>query len=336
MSADFSSNFDPRDATPEPERRWVRWKNAMAGLLRRDLDGRWGGQLLRIASDMILICDESLTILHHNRAFLKAVGYTTGSFRGLSLNDFFPSEERAGVAEAFADWRRGHAAGMRFQAGLLTTKGRRPGDFRVVRSRNRAGSFLYYLVAREMNEAKKPAQGSSEERSDPFFRGLPVAAWRTDSDFRITHAFGSLWPELGAASEDLVGELVGHRHGSLLPGVLQSIDCSDTAAGMSLQTEADFQGQRYSVTVEPFLDAGGRVVGTVGILRRAAHHSAVDRLYGETVSAARHRHHGAPVVPSLGTRIVNARVPKFNGPAGDETEPLLSSDSLGSMPGLPS
>lgn len=336
MNAAFPSSSDPRDATPEPERRLVRWKNAMAGLLRRDLDGRWGGQLLRIASDMIVICDESLTILHHNRAFLKAVGYTSGCFRGLSLNDFFPAEERDGVAEAFTDWRRGHAAGMRFQAGLLTTKGRRPGDFRVVRSKNRDGSFLYYVVAREVNESRKPGQTTAEDDSDPFFRGLPVAAWRTDSALRITHAFGSLWPELGAASEDLIGELVGHRHDSLLPGVLQSIDCSDSVAGMSLQTEVESQGQPYSVTVEPFLDATGRVVGTVGILRRAARRSAMERDYRQPVSGSRHRHHASPVAPSLGISIVTTRVPKFTGLDGDETEPLLAPEGHRSMPGLPS
>ncbi len=336
MKSAVPSSVVPIDATPEPERRLVRWKNAMAGLLRRDLDDRWGGQLLRIASDMIMICDESLTILHHNRAFLKAVGYSSGCFRGLYLNDFFPAEERDGVAQAFADWRRGHAAGMRFQAGLLTTKGRRPGDFRVVRSKNHDGSFLYYVVAREVNEARKPGQAPSEEDSDPFFRGLPVAAWRTDYALRITHAFGSLWPELGAASEDLIGELVGHRHDSLLPGVLQTIDCSDTVAGMSLQTEVESEGQIYSVTVEPFLDTTGRVVGTVGILRRAARRAAMERHYRQPVSGSRHRHHLSPVAPSLGISIVTARVPKSTGIDRDETKPLLAPEGHRSMPGLPS
>lgn len=310
----------------------------MAGLLRRDLDGRWGAQLLKIASDMIVICDESLTILHHNRAFLKAVGYSDGSFRGSNLNDFFSSDERDGVNEAFADWRRGHAAGMRFQAGLLSTKGRRLSDFRAVRSRNRDGSFLYYLVAREAAETKKPGQTNVSDDTDPFFRGLPVAAWRTDAGLRITQAFGSLWPELGAASEDLVGELFGRRHDSLLPQVLQSIDCSDAVSGMSLQTEVEVEGQHYNVTVEPFLDGSGRLVGTVGILRRAVPQMLFSENYRRTASApaSRYRHHAPPIAPNLGISIVTTRVPKFVERDEDATQPVYGSENYRSLPGLPS
>lgn len=332
----FSAPAAESAVAPETERRLVRWKNAMAGLLRRDPEARWGAQLLRIASDMIVICDESLTILHHNRAFLKAVGHTSGSFQGLWLGDFFPSEERDGVSDAFGDWRRGHAAGMRFQAGLLTMKGRRPCEFRAVRSRNRDGSFLYYLVAREAVEAKTPGRPPAEGDTDPFFRGLPVAAWRTDGSLRITQAFGSLWPELGAASEDLVGERFGRRHDSLLPEALQAIDCSDALAGMSLQTELEREGTRYNVAVEPFLDASGGIVGTVGILRRAARPAPVpDRR--ETAPRSRVRHPSPAVASSLRIDIVTGRVPRFDEPDEDATQPVLPCETRrGATPGLPS
>jgi PAS domain S-box-containing protein len=299
-------------SAPKPWRRIGRWRRALAELFRRGDEERWGAQLLRISSDIMIVCGDDLAILHHNRAFLKAVGYGEGCFRGTSLTDFFPSREREGVLEAFSEWRLGHAAGMRFQAPLLTTKGERPVDFRAVRSRDRGGAFVYYLVARELPTKAKASGPEVEGEPDAFLRGLPVAAWRTDSTLRIVRAYGSLWPELGTASEDLVGEVFGRRHDSLLPKVLREIDCSDTLSGMSLQTEVRHEGEVFQVMVEPFLDATSHLVGTVGFLRRAAgleQGSAADRLGSAGALGGRGGRHHEP--PSLGVSVVTGRVPKF-------------------------
>lgn len=280
-----------RGDTPEPGWRSGARRLAMSGLLRRGAEDRWGAQLLRIASDMMVVCSEELEILHHNRAFLKAVGYGEGSFRGMSLLDFFPSEEREGILAVFRDWRRGHAAGMRFQGPLLTTKGERPVDFRAVRSRERAGTFVYYLVAREAPPNVRGPSAPEEEGREAFFRGLPVAAWRTDAALRIVQAYGSLWPELGAASEDLVGEVFERHQHSLLPEVLRDIDCSDVLSGMSVQSEIRHEDAPYQVSVEPFLDAGGKLVGTVGLIRRAAAQSPTASSGDGPVAV---RHHTPP------------------------------------------
>lgn len=260
---------------------------------------------------MILICDESLDIQHHNRAFLKGVGYTTGSFRDRNLADFFPGEEGGEVSAAFEGWRKGHAAGMRFQAPLLTTKGRRLCDFRAVRSRGGKGTFLYYLVVRETVDSRRSRRDQADEDCDPFFRGLPVATWRTDEHLRITHAYGNLWPELGVASEDLLGEVFGRRHDSLLPAMLRGIDCSDTLAGMTLLTELDRDGETFHVVVEPILEASGRMVGTVGLLRRGVPND-VDGTNGcSLASTRRSRHHSAPGAASGAIVTLTGRVPVF-------------------------
>lgn len=80
---------EPPECLPLPERGLARWKEDFVGLFRKDPEKRWGAALVRIASDPILICNESLQILHHNRAFLKAIGHTSGTYRGLSLDAFF-------------------------------------------------------------------------------------------------------------------------------------------------------------------------------------------------------------------------------------------------------
>ncbi len=277
---------------PEPKKGPVDWRDLLAGPVRsRDL--RWGGQLLRVASDPILVCDASLTIRHHNRAFLKAVGFRSGHYRGSHLAEFFPGEERDGIFAVFESWKQGHAAGMRFQANLVTNRGLLNLDFRAVRSRERSGDYVYYLVARDAGKNRGSSAAEKDVAEDPIFRGLPVAVWRTDDHLRITQVFGSLWPELGVAGADLVGERFGKRHDSLLPEILRGIDCSDAISGMSLNCELEQQGERFSVTVEPFLNASGGLIGTIGMVRRSVSPSmpvSMERVL-------RPQHHLPPVTP---------------------------------------
>lgn len=264
---------------------------------------------------MILICDESLEVLHHNRAFLKGVGHARGSFRGRNLRDFFPDGEGGGVAEAFEEWRSGHAAGMRFQASLLTTGGRRPCDFRVVRSRSGEGRFRYYLVARETPGARRPQPGRIDEEVDPFFRGLPVAAWRTDAHLRITHAYGSLWPELGLASEDLLGEAFGRPRDSQLPALLRGIDCGGVLAGTGVQKELERNGEPFQVVIEPVFGARGELAGTIGLLRRVTRRR-VEGTDRRPAPLHRLRHHSAPAAAG-GIAAATRRIPVVGDRAGE-------------------
>lgn len=317
--ANLSQLEDPPECAPLPERGFARWKADFVKLFQKNPDKRWGAPLMRIASDMILVCNESLEICHHNRAFLKAIGYHSGSYRGVGLDAFFPGKERESFLQVFQEWRKGHAAGMRVQAPLLTLRGARPFEIRVVRCRDKKGAYYYYMIGREASEARR-ASRLEEEAQDPFFQGLPVAVWRTDAGLRITKVYGSLWPDLGAASEDLIGEVFGRRHDTLLPEVLRGIDCTDTLAGMSLQTELVSGADCFNVTVEPVIDAAGSVVGTIGLLRRALPGGAIPET-GTT--GLRPRHHQPPAAPG-GISIVTGRVPRFfeAEETGTETRPI--------------
>ena len=235
----------------------------------RDPETRWGKQLIRVASDMILVCDESLAILHHNHAFLKNVGFQGGSFVGQQLLSFLPSADRDGADDAFAGLRRGHAAGMRFNATILTVKGGRQIDARVVRCRNYDGTFFYYIVARDFTEYHEQMEQSRASQVDPLFSHLPVAAWRTDEKLRVLEACGTLWSDLGFAREAFVGAELAVNEGNPLPPFLVDIDFCDTLAGMTLHTAVRMDGHYFSVTVEPFLNEAGKIVGTIGVLRRA-------------------------------------------------------------------
>lgn len=301
---------DSADTVPEPGAELSPWLRGLGKLFRSDPDDRWGSTFLRIASDLLIVCDESLNICHHNRAFLKAVGHNQGTFGGQCLLAFFPRTERDTVIGLFHDWRKGHAAGMRFRAPFLTTRGVRSYEMRVVRCRDSKGVYYYYLVGRDAPTGRETHADPESGEAEAFFQGLPVAAWRTDGALRITKVYGSLWPELGAASEDLLGEVFGRRHDTLLPELLRGIDCSDTLAGMSLQTEVKGEAGRYTVTVEPFLDGDGRVVGTVGLLRRAKGGKVILPDLPVTTET-KGRHHRPPSDGGASVSILTGRVPRY-------------------------
>ncbi len=303
------------ESAPDPRRDRASWKNVFTGFLGSSSESRWGAQLIRISSDMIVICDEDLRIRHHNRAFLKAIGHTSGSFCGQALVAFVPESDRESLLAAFGEWRSGHAAGMRFQTSFLTNRGMRNFDVRAVRSRDRRRFFTYYLVAREAASSRRSGQRAGEQQPEPFFTGLPVAAWRTDSALCITSVYGDLWSELGEVGADSVGKTFGLQADSSLPAFLQGIDCADALTGMSFQTEVTWRGERFSVTVEPFLDSSGGVLGTVGFLRRspASAQGILDRYptRREIHPVSCSRHHLPPWAAGFGISVVTGRVPKL-------------------------
>jgi len=259
----------PSEQSPEPGKALPKWRHELEKMFGKDPEARWGKQLIRVASDIILVCDESLTILHHNRAFLKNVGYREGSFVGQHLFSFFPSADRDEADDAFTGLRHGHAAGMRFSATILTVKGRRQIDARAVRSRNYDGTFFYYMVARDFTEYHEQLEQARAAEVDPLFNHLPVAAWRTDEKLRVLTVHGHLWNELGFPRELLVGADLTDGEEGVRPPFLVDIDFCDTMAGMTLHTSVRMNGHLFSVTVEPFLNEAGKIVGTIGVLRRA-------------------------------------------------------------------
>ncbi|HQZ26728.1 MAG: PAS domain-containing protein [Verrucomicrobiales bacterium] len=260
------SAFEP---SPEPDDVLPRWWRGIQKTFSQDPEDRWGPQMFRIASDMMVVCTDTLEICHHNRAFLKGIGYASGCFSGRFLFDFFPQEDRASAIDAFAGLKSGHAAGMRISATFLTLRGRRQMDARAVRSRNQDGSFVYYLVLRDVTEQLKATELVQARSAENLFGSLPVAVWKTDSQLKVTETTGALWSELGYSRERLIGGDLSDPHSVRLPSFFLDLDYCDTMAGMSFQTEVSVENQPYSITVEPILDTSNRVVGTIGILRRS-------------------------------------------------------------------
>ncbi len=238
---------------PVPGNSPSRIKVALTKLVGEDPHQRFGTQLIRIASDMIAVCNEDLEIIFHNQAFVKGMGYRDGSFTGQSLLFFFPSADRFDAESAFSGLVNGHAAGLRINASVLTKRAVSQFDIRVVKSRMINGEFLYYLIARE----EKPQSTTPKKiesvplKHTSFFDALPVAVWRTDKRLKITDAEGSLWSEINLNAASQIGESVEGDTSTLLPNWFKRLDFCDTMAGQSFHLEVCDESGNFDVTIEP-------------------------------------------------------------------------------------
>ena len=280
-----SEDTDRRDSGPPvPGKEPLAWMESLARTFGEDSDTRWGKRLVRLASDMVLVCDDDLNILYHNRSFLRGVGYQAGSFVGTSLYSFFPENDLSDAEAAFGRLLSGRSAGMRIQATFLTHKGRRQFDARVTRSRRGKEAFYLYFVIRDETQRAEELAALQEKAVEPLFTGLPVAAFRTDRQLRITQAFGELWKEAFHCNlKSLIGVDLSDIGCPKAPKFLHQIDYCDTMAGLTLHTDFFFEGVCYEVTVEPFLNERKKkkVIGTVGMIRVAK--TVTPRVESETL-----------------------------------------------------
>jgi len=260
-----------REDPPVPSDGAPAWIESFARAFGEDQETRWSRRMLRHASDMMVVCDDDLTILYHNRSFLRAVGHQSGTFRGQSLFRFFPREDQGDAEQAFHQLLTGRSGGMRISATFLTLSGRKKFEARVTRSRCGESSYHLYFVVREESATPPRENHAAGETHDPLLVGLPVAAFRTDRKLRIVHTSGNLWHE-GFRCDPalLIGADLSDPSCPRTPGFLRRIDYCDTMAALSLHAEFDWGDVGYEVVVEPFLDEKKkRVLGAVGLIRVA-------------------------------------------------------------------
>ncbi len=254
---------------PRPSKSRSGWLNALRRFFLDDTEERWGGRLIRISNDMMLVCDEDLRILYHNRSFLKGVGYQAGTFVGQSLIDFIPAADRPEVRETFDFVLLEKRKGVRLDADMMTQRGRRIFDLRIVRSLNSNGKYFFYIVGRDETERRVAEQRLLQQGESRFLDHLPVAAWRTDRELRIVDSCGALWDSLEVMDSSLIGLDLSDSRCPLTPRFFHQIDYCDAMAGQFLHTNIEWEGETFDATVEPILDDNHNVIGTLGMLRRS-------------------------------------------------------------------
>lgn len=254
-------------AAPDPRGRSVAEK--LSTFLGEGKGSYWAEQSVRVASDMVLVCDEDLTIQFHNRALLRFLGHREGSYVGFSLLRFFPEADREDAGAAFESLLHGHGGGIRIQADMLHASGSIRVEARATRTRAAGDKRFLYLVIREALPQRMEQE--SPATKDRIFEGLPIAAFRADGQLKVTHVSGSLWADLGLDPERILGADLSSPRCPQTPPFLHEVDYCDTMAGLSFQTGLEWKNHQLIIAIEPFVDLGrrGKVTGILGLVRLA-------------------------------------------------------------------
>ena len=251
------------------------WLQGLCKMIGEQPEARWGTQLIRIAQDMILVCDEDLHIHFHNQAFVKRLGYREGSYIGCNLIDFIPKADQPDARKAFNHLGAARVWGIRVEAKFLTRKAPLAFVAEVTRSRRSDGSYFYYLIARPKvvtasssvdNFSRPPAE---ESTAMDWVKHLPVAAWQSDREHRIVALSGKLWSELEVDEKSAVGCQLSVASPDGIPGILAAVKPSLRSALRHSEAEFDFEGKKYQIVVEPVKAASGEFSGSVGYVSAA-------------------------------------------------------------------
>ncbi len=267
MDLEFPAAMGIPSSPPAP--RACRLAAKLGEFLGEGRERYWAEQSVRVSSDLILVCDDSLAILFHNRSFLRFLGHEEGSYVGFSLLEFFPAEDRGEAEVAFTSLIHGRSAGMRIQADLLGKAGTTRIEARATRTRAAGDRIFLYLSIRE-SLAQAPEAPSSVP-ADSILEGLPIAAFRADGQLKVTHVSGELWSDLGLEPGRVLGADLSSPRCPMTPAFLQEIDYCDTMAGLSFQTATEWKNNHLIIAIEPFIDLGkkGKVTGILGLVRLA-------------------------------------------------------------------
>lgn len=263
--------FPHQNRAPEPEPGKQLWRRALEGFLGENPEKAWGERLVRVASDMIVVCDQDLQILFHSRSLVTGLGYEEGSYIGHSLMEFIPSKDKADASRTFDQFLAGNSAGMRIEASFLTRRRPCRVEARVTRTRRSAERHFLYFVIRDLSVAENETGAVPEKAEESILAGLPLAGFRTDHQLRITHAFGSFWETMGLNSDSLIGADLSNANCPVAPLFFYEIDYCDVMAGQTFHTSLTWNDHDLEITIDPFIDRtkAGRVISTLGVIREA-------------------------------------------------------------------
>jgi PAS domain S-box-containing protein len=147
--------------------------------------------------------------------------------------------------------------------------------FDVTVEPRREGGAL--VAAVDVTKRRDGSVRDSDRQLGLIFRQVPGAAWTTDLELRVTHAYGRVAAELRLRLEDIVG--------SHVPDVLGTRDESDAImaahraalTGRKSAYRYSFRGRSFGILTEPLRDDHRQIIGTVSAAIDVTDELAIER-----------------------------------------------------------
>ncbi|MBI5068282.1 MAG: PAS domain S-box protein [Deltaproteobacteria bacterium] len=244
---------------------WLWARRRLRAAAERALESRLSAlqarfsMLQRHGNDIVMLLDESGTIVEANDRASEAYGLPPERLRGMSVAALRAPESGPSPAERLAEIRR--RGGLVFETRQLRASGE---EFPVeisTRCFEAEGRLYFYSVGRDITERRRIQRRlrESEDRLRAILRDLPVLLVALDREGTVT---------LGEGQQLLAGlppaQAVGQSAFVLLahlPGAEQVL--RRALAGETLVQKARVDGRRLDCHFTPLRDAGGHLAGTV-------------------------------------------------------------------------
>jgi two-component system, cell cycle sensor histidine kinase and response regulator CckA len=115
-----------------------------------------------------------------------------------------------------------------------------------------------------------------------LFEQLPVIVWSVDRDLRIDSAAGSGLRDLGLSPGEIVGLTVAELLGddAVSTGALERH--ASALAGNAVVYDTTWRGRDFHLRLEPLREAGGDIVGCVGVALDVTERRRIEASYSET------------------------------------------------------
>jgi PAS domain S-box-containing protein len=204
------------------------------------------------------------TIAHSNRRFAEMVKAPLEGVLGSSVHQFITQPEWPAMDKL---QENEEASGYRWECSLRATDGELVPVHLSVRRMKTGGSQSFCVIATDITERKLAEEKliAGETRLRLIFEQIPAVVWTTDTGLRIVSATGVGLAAGNRPLKSLIGlplqEFLGDPDGESEPVAAHRA----ALKGESRLYEHNFNGTIFSVNVQPFHNADGRIAGVIGI-----------------------------------------------------------------------
>ena len=229
---------------------------------------RFTRALMQHSSDLISILHLDGTVRFASPSHERVLGYAPGELVGRNAFDLVHPDDRPALLDSFARNLAGGGAAVAREFRFR----HKDGSWRVVEAVAQAALDDPAIGGAVINSRDVTARRHAEDalrestrRLELLLDQMPALVWTVDRELRFTSASGAALQRLDPRPDHALGTPIAAYFGSDDPELLPVAAHRRALAGAAQDYEFTWRGRCFLTHLEPLRDAGGDIVGVVGV-----------------------------------------------------------------------